>query len=256
MLETWVLRFFLVGVRIGGLMTFAPFFGNASIPTLVKVGLTVFVTYLLIPVYANLPALPAHPAALAAVVLSEAAVGLLLGFCVQFVIEGMILAGQFVSFQFGFSLENIIDPNTQVEITVVATLYELIGLLIFLELGAHRWLLRVMALSFRILPPGAVISGQLPAKDFLKAGTALWAIGAEMAFPILVVTMLTDFTVGFLTKASPQFPALFFGISAKTLLGMALLAATVAFWPPLLEHDFLHALRVIESLLSLARTPG
>jgi len=237
-------------------MTFAPFFGNVSIPPLVKAGLTFFIAYLLFPAYAALPVLPAGPGEIVAVVLSEAALGLLIGFCVQFVIEGMILAGQIVSFQFGFSLENIIDPNTQVEITVVATLYELVGLLMFLELGAHRWLLRVLGESFRILPPGALVSGTLPAADFLKAGTALWLIGTEIAFPILVVTMLTDFTVGFLTKASPQFPALFFGISAKALLGIAMLAATVTFWPRLLERDFVHALKTVEGLLLVARARG
>jgi len=255
-LETWILRFFLVGVRVGGLMTFAPFFGNASIPPTIKAGLTLFLTYLLAPVYASIPSPPADPSALAALVLSEAALGLLLGFCVQFVIEGMILAGQIVSFQFGFSLENIIDPNTQVEITVFATWYELIALLMFLELGAHRWMIRALGASFRILPPGSLESGRLPAGEFLKAAGALWLIGAEIAFPVLVVTMLTDFTVGFLGKASPQFPALFFGISAKALLGMVVLAATVAFWPSLLNRYLVHALHSLEGLLAVAQAGG
>lgn len=256
MVETWITRFFLVGTRVGGLMTFAPFFGNTSISAMVKIGLTLFLTYLLAPVYANVSLPPSGAAGLVAVLLSEAAVGLLIGFCIQFVIEGMILAGQIVSFQFGFSLENIIDPNTQVEITVFATLYELIGLLIFLELGAQRWLIRAVAASFRILPPGSLLASRLPVEEFLRAAGALWLIGAEIAFPILVVTMLTDFTVGFLGKASPQFPALFFGISVKALLGIAMLAGTVAFWPSLLDRYLLHALNSLENLLSIAQAAG
>lgn len=252
MIESFVSRMLLVAIRVGGLMTFAPFFSNASIAPLVKAGFTAFVTFLLLPVYAAGPS-PSSPATWLAMAFSEAALGLLMGLTTQFVIEGMILAGQVISFQFGFSLENIIDPNTSVEITVLATLHELVALLIFLEIGAHRWLLRAVAVSFRIIPPGGLHAAHLLPAEVLRAATSLWLIGTEIAFPVIVVTMLTDFAVGFLTKASPQFPALFFGISVKALLGLAVLSAAVAFWPRILGHFFFHALEHLESLLTLAR---
>ncbi len=65
--------------------------------------------------------------------------------------------------------------------------------------------------------------------------------------------MVIDVTVGFLSKASPQMPAMFIGISAKSLAGYALLAASVGLWPCLLEHRFLNALGWMEHVLGLAR---
>jgi flagellar biosynthetic protein FliR len=125
-------------------------------------------------------------------------------------------------------------------------------LLIFMQLGVHRWLLRATAMSFEMIPVGSFATTRLPAPQVLKAAGAMWLVGAEIAFPVLFATMLADVTIGFLSKASPQFPALLFGISTKVLLGLAVLYGVVSFWPRLLERYFYHALTTLESLLAAA----
>jgi flagellar biosynthetic protein FliR len=252
-IESFISRAVLVAFRVGGLMTFAPFFSNASLPVRIKAVFTVALTILLLPVYTSPGFTPEPPTttAWASLALTEAALGLMTGLAVQFVFDGMQLAGQIISFQFGFSLVNIIDPNTQVEITVLSTFYDLATLLIFMQLGVHRWILRALATSFQLIPVGALPSVALRAPELLRMATAMWLIGAEIAFPLLLATMLTDVTIGFLSKASPQFPALFFGISIKFLLGTAVLYGALAYWPGLLERHFFHALSHLEDLLSL-----
>lgn len=254
MIEAFLSRALLVAIRIGGLMTFAPFYANAAVPNQVKAGLTLMFTVLLFPVYAHGGAPAAHSIGdWVAKALGEAAIGLMCGFTTQFVFDGMDLAGQIIGFQFGFSLVNIIDPNTQVETTVLGTFHEIFALLVFMELGIQRWLLRATAASFRMIPIGGLVGSRLPAAELLRMGGAMWLIGAEIAFPVVLATMLTDFTVGFVSKASPQFPAMFFGISAKVLIGLAVLYGAVAFWPDSLTHYFYHALADLERLLSIAR---
>ena len=238
-------------------MTFAPFFGNVSLPNQVKAALTVLLTILLFPLYISGP-IPSNLTSgglghwIGAAV-GEIAVGMMAGFTTQFVFDGMSLAGQLVGFQFGFSLVNIIDPNSQVEVTVLSSLHELFALLIFMQVGVHRWLLRVVAASFRMVPLGTFTAAATTAPTLLRMSGAMWLVGAEIAFPVLLATMLVDLTVGFLAKAAPQFPALFFGISAKVLLGLAVMYGTVAFWPTELGHYFYQALGNLESLLTLAR---
>jgi flagellar biosynthesis protein FliR len=243
----------LVAIRIGGLMTFAPFFGNSAMPNAVKGGLALLLTALLLPVYATAGSGPAPAvAAWVGMACSEAALGLMIGFTTQFVFDGVELAGQVISFQFGFSLANVIDPNSQVQVTVLSTFHTLAALLIFMQLGVHRWLLRATAMSFEMIPVGSFATGRLPAPQVLKAAGAMWLVGAEIAFPVLFATMLADVTIGFLSKASPQFPALLFGISTKVLLGLAVLYGVVGFWPRLLERYFYHALTTLENLLAAA----
>lgn len=254
MIETFLSRALLVAIRVGGLMTFAPFFANAALPNPVKAVLTLCITVLLLPVYVAATA----PAATTVsdwiwMAVSEAALGLMTGLVTQFVFDGMELAGQIVGFQFGFSLVNVIDPNSQVEITVLSSFHEFVALLIFMTLGVQRWLLRALSASFLMIPPGSLAAAPLPAGNLLRISGSMWLVGAEVAFPILLATMVVDLAIGFVTKASPQIPAMFFGISVKVLLGIALLYATVAFWPRLIERYFFHALSDLQSLLTIAR---
>ena len=63
---------------------------------------------------------------------------------------------------------------------------------------------------------------RLPRANCCAAAGGMWLIGVQIAAPILLATMLIDVTVGFLSKASPQLPAMFIGISAKSLIGLRL----------------------------------
>jgi flagellar biosynthetic protein FliR len=121
-----------------------------------------------------------------------------------------------------------------------------------MELGVHRWLLRAIALSFRFIPIGSFGVTMAHASGVLRMSKLLWLIGAEIAFPVLMLTMLIDFAVGLVSRASPQLPGVFIGISAKTLLGLLMLYAVVAYWPATLERHFIHALGSLEALLGFS----
>jgi flagellar biosynthetic protein FliR len=186
-------------------------------------------------------------------VLKEAVIGLLMGLSVQIVLEGAQLAGQLAGAQLGFSLAAIIDPQTNIETPVLAIFYQMIALLIFLQLNVHHWFLRAVVKSFTYFPAGTSMLSLGAARELLRAAGAMWLIGVQIAAPILLATLVIDVTIGFLSKASPQLPAMLLGISAKSLAGYALLAASVGLWPLLLEHRFLNAVGWMEGVLGVAR---
>ena len=158
------------------------------------------------------------------VMFSEALVGLLIGLAVQFVFEAAQFAGQVMGMQVGFGLVNILDPSTQVDTPVLAVFSQTIAMLIFLQLGVHRWLIRALASSFAYLPAGsASASGELT-RQLLHAAGGIWLAGVQIAAPALVATLMTDLVLGFLGKASPQLPVLFLGLSVKSMVGLAVLA--------------------------------
>lgn len=240
-----------IGVRLAGVFTFAPFFGNDALPARVKTGLVVVLTALL---YGVCPVAPFSwtLGGVIRLVLNEAAVGLLMGLSVQLVLEGAQIAGQLAGVQLGFSLAAIIDPQTNIETPVLATFYQLLALLLFLQLDVHHLLLRAVVKSFVYFPVGSALLGLSAASSLLRAAAGMWLLGVQIAAPVLLATLLIDVTAGFLNKASPQFPALFVGISAKSLAGYVLLAASLGLWPALLENRFVQALTWMERLLRLA----
>jgi flagellar biosynthetic protein FliR len=163
------------------------------------------------------------------------------------------MAGQLAGAQLGFSLAAIIDPQTNIETPVLSIFYQMIAMLIFLQLDVHHWILRAVVKSFGYFPAGTGMVSLAAARELLRGAGAMFLIGVQIAAPILLATMVIDVTIGFLSKASPQLPAMLIGISAKSMAGYALLAASVGLWPLLLEHRFLNAVGFMERVLGVAR---
>ncbi len=250
-LEHVVLRVMAISLRVGGLMSFAPFVGNASIPARIKAVFTLAITAVLYPI-CPVPQVALTVMGMARLALGEAILGLGIGLCLQFIFEGAVMAGQLGGFQFAFSLVNIIDPQTNVDTPVLSVFHQLFVLLLFLQLNVHHWLLRGVVKSFDYVPVGSVVL-RLPAiKELFRDAGGLWLVGVQIATPIILSTMLIDVAVGFLSKASPQMPAILLSIPVKSLVGYAVLAITVGFWPVFFEKQFALALGWSERLLHLA----
>ena len=250
-LEHILYRALPIGLRVSGLMSFSPFLGSVSIPIRIKAGFTLVLTALLYPI-CSVPQTVLTLSGWTRLVLGELMLGLALGLCLEFVLEGAVLAGQLAGFQFAFSLVNIIDPQTDVDTPVLSTFYQLVALLLFLQMNVHHWLLRGLAKSFDYVPVGSIVITAPAMKELFRAAGGLWLLGVEIAVPILVATVLLDLTVGFLSKASPQMPAIFLGIPVKSLVGYTVLAIGVGFWPGIFEKQFGLALGWSEHLLHLA----
>ncbi len=250
-LEALIGALMFVGVRVGGVMTFAPFFGSDGISPQVKAGFTVLLTALLYPV-AGVVGVTGDAVGWAAAMAGEAVIGLALGLTLQLIFEAAQVAGQIVGIQTGFSLVTLLDPQTQADTPVLAIFHQLVALLIFLRLDVDHWLLRGLAASFTYLPPGGALSGRVLSVVLLHAAGGIWLVGLEIAAPVLVATLLVDVALGFVGKASPQMPVMFVGIPIKTLVGLTVLVGTLGLWPSLFEKRFTEALLLGQRLLHLA----
>lgn len=240
-----------VGMRISGLLLFAPFFGSDAIAPRIKVGLVVMVTALLYP--ACRPQLLAMEMSQVVVsIVSELLIGLLIGLCARLVFEAAQFAGQVMGVQVGFSLVNVMDPTTQVDTPVLSSFSQTIVMLIFLGFGMHRCLLQAMGASFTYIPLSqAAVRGEVVHRLFTDAA-GIWLTGLQIAAPLLITTMLADLLLGFLGKASPQLPVLFLGLSVKSLAGLTVLALALKYWPGIFEEQFSRSIRTAETMLHLA----
>ncbi len=241
-----------IGVRVSGLMLFAPFFGSTVIPARIKAVLTLALTFLLYPlVEHSIPHLP--PGEWPLLIFSELLVGLALGIITSLVFDAVQMAGQILSVQMGYSLVNILDPNTMVQSTVVATFHQSLALLIFLRLDVHLWLLRALGNSFSYLPPGSAHLTSAFTTTTLEAGASVIEVGVQIAAPVLSATLLTDIVLGILGKASPQLPLMLLGPAIKSLLGISVLIAALKYWPDIFRTLFMRSVGATDQLLHLAR---
>jgi flagellar biosynthesis protein FliR len=241
-----------IGVRLTGIMLFAPFFGSVVIPVPVKAVLVMALTALLYPMIA--PAMPhLNISQWPMMVFSELLIGVALGVATNIVFDGVQMAGQVLSVQMGYSLVNILDPQTLVESTVVATFHQVIAMLIFLRLNVHFWILRALARSFDYLPPSSGHFGAVFASAALQAGASVFAIGIQIAAPVLSATLFADIALGLLGKASPQLPLMLLGPAVKSVLGLVVLTTALKYWPTIFQNLFLNSMVTADHLLHLAR---
>jgi len=241
-----------IGLRVSSLFVSAPFLSSASIPTPVKAALVTAITFVLYPV-CRPGAVEPGTVGWVGIVSGEIVIGLLLGLAVQLVVEGAQVAGQLLGVQAGYSLVTLLDPQTQADLPVLSTFNQLLAVLIFLQLDVHHWLLRGLAASFAYLPPGAGLAKLTTGATLLQAAGGIWLAGVQLAAPVLVATLLVDITLGFVSKASPQMPVLFVGLSFKTLLSLLVFGGTLVFWPKSLERQFAAGISFGERLLHLSR---
>jgi flagellar biosynthetic protein FliR len=241
-----------ISIRLTGIMIFAPFFGSVVIPARVKAVLVLALTALLYPmVSSSIPKIAISQWPM--MVFSELLIGVAFGVVTNIVFDGVQMAGQVLSVQMGYSLVNILDPQTQVESTVVATFHQTIAMLIFLRLNVHFWILRALAHSFEYLPPSTGHFGAAFTSEAVHGGAAVFSIGIQIAAPVLSATLLADIALGLLGKASPQLPLMLLGPAVKSILGLLILISALKYWPNLFEHLFLNSIEQGDHLLHLAQ---
>ena len=241
-----------IGIRISGVMLFAPFLGSMVIPARIKAVLTLALTFLMYPLLSrSLPQLSFEHWPL--LIFRELLIGIAMGITTSFVFEAAQMAGQILSVQMGYSLVNIIDPTTQVDTTVVGLFHQSVAMLIFLRLDVHLWILRALGNSFLYLPPGESHLSRSFTLSLLSVGSAILLTGVQIAAPVLSATLLTDIVLGFLGKASPQLPLMVMGPAVKSLLGLSVLFAALKYWPDMFRTLFVRSVEYANHLLYVAR---
>jgi len=93
----------------------------------------------------------------------------------------------------------------------------------------YQYILRALADSFTLIPiNGAVINSDKMLQvvlDFMKEYTV---IGFRICLPIFIITFITNVVLGVLAKVSPQMNMFSVGIQIKIIVGLVIMAFTVA----------------------------
>jgi len=245
-----IVRFLIVLLRISGIMILAPLFSSQSIPVPIRIAFSLVASLVLAPSF-PLQSLPSelNLGNIPALFLSEILFGAVLGFAAACVFAGFQFAGQVVSFQLGFSLINVIDPQTEVESSVFSFFQNYIGLLVFLLINGHHWFLLAVNESFTSLPVGGFqIQGPM-ANYLIHLSADLLVIGLRIAGPVIVVSVITDIVMGVIGRAAPQINIIIVGMPLKTLIGFGCLSFSFYFLPRYLEGIYSSLYKTLSSLV-------
>jgi flagellar biosynthetic protein FliR len=232
-----VLIFIVVLARVGGLVTFAPFWSHQAAPARVRAVLALVLALVLAPAVApQLGTPPADLIPLAVVVAGELLVGCALGLVGRLVFSGLEVAAQVLGFQMGFALAATIDPATRAQTTALGTIAQMFGLVIFLGADGHHWLLAATVKSFQTTAPGSV-SPALAALLLRLSADAL-AVGVALAAPAIVTLLAVEFALAVAGRAAPQLQVMIVGFPIKIAAGLWLTGASLYFLPGAVRQVF------------------
>lgn len=235
MLESFVYNFqtfMLIFARIAGLINTSPIYASEAVKLPIRMMLAFLTTLIIYPVTANyIPPVPSSMGAYFMLVISEVLVGVLIGFIVSIIFAGFQMAGEFFSVQMGFGYTQVLDPVSQSSLPVISILKNMLGMLLFLIIGAHRILLESIVFSFERLQilkfTNEVNYGILNVLEYSVG--AMFVVAFKLALPVMGVVLLVTIAEALMGKVAPQLNILQISFPAKIAIGLIIMIITIPF---------------------------
>jgi flagellar biosynthetic protein FliR len=221
--------FLLIFIRILSLFLAVPMFSNRTIPRLVKVGLAFFISLILINVVdLEISVSSSDLMNYALVLVKEFITGWLIGFSAYLAYTTLVLAGQFVDSQIGFSMVNVFDPLSQIQISITGNLYYYLVLLLTIASNAHYFFIRAIINSYDFVPIGGLFLSPDLYNGLIGFFARFFGVALQIAAPFFFIMLLTNVVLAILARTAPQMNLFVIGFPIKILLGMLVMLITMS----------------------------
>ncbi|MCX7841515.1 MAG: flagellar biosynthetic protein FliR [Clostridia bacterium] len=220
--------FILIFVRMTGIFVIAPIFGRRNIPAYFKIGLSLMMALILINTV-SIPKLDYFDNifALAFLVFKEFIVGLTLGYVSYLVFASIYMAGQIIDMQVGFGMVNVLDPVSNIQVPITSNFYFIMSMLVFLAFNGHHALIKALFESYSHIPLGQAVFDNNLMDDIVRAFGNIFLLGFKISAPIVAAILITDVTLGVISRSVPQLNFFVVGMPVKILIGLLVMVLTV-----------------------------
>ena len=223
--ERWPTFALLTG-RIGGLMLTAPAWSCTTLPASIRSAVTVVLALVLLPSAPAAP-LPAQVLDLPLPMAAELAIGVVIGLTAAVLVNAVGFAGEVVSMQMGLSIAPALSPVPEMQVVGLGQVSTLLAVLIYLALGGHLVLLRALAHSLQVLPPGGGIEFTGGGPTAVALAGQLFACAASAAGPVMVTLLLANIALAVLSRAVPQINAMTVSFPVTIALGLLMYSVSL-----------------------------
>ena len=158
--------------------------------------------------------------------ISEGITGLALGTAILFVVESMLIAGQWLGMTSGVPLKT--TTPSQIGNTSIGILVSLITVAVLLTSGMQRMLITALLDSYQWLGVGELSVTQEPNLWFDRAAVvATWSftLALRIVLPVMIIMVTVNLALGWISRQSPALNHFVIGIPLNTfvLLGAVML---------------------------------
>ena len=218
----------LVFARIASMVMTMPGLGDTPAPSRVRLAFSLLLCLVVTPVvYPALPAIPLTLGELTADVLREALIGLAIGAILRAFLAAMASAGEMISIATTLSFAQTANPTLGQQNTTLASFLSLMAALLVMVTNLHHLFIGAMVRSYSLFPFGH----PAPVADFaqlaIRTTADAFALGVQLAAPVLAFSLVFTLATGLVGRAMPQFQIFFAATPLQVLLGLSLFALSL-----------------------------
>jgi flagellar biosynthetic protein FliR len=249
-----ILLFMLVFTRLMFTLSMLPAFGMTAMPMRFKAGLGAAMTLMVLTfLEPDSSAVNQGGGLLVLAFLSEAMLGLALGFLVRLVIEAASLGASIIGFQMGFAVANVIDPQSGATVSLMGTFQALMAGAVFLASGMYRFFLKGLIGSFRNVPPGTAAVENAYGRLFYEAGGSFFITAILVAAPIMVSMLITKIALGVMARTVPQMNIFIVGMPLTIGMGLVLMGLALPFMVHVIVAAMERSASMYQALILVAK---
>jgi type III secretion protein T len=224
------LMFLFVG-RIFPILTLSPFFGGKVLPRPIKVCFGISLFAIMLPRLLEVTTSQFEfNIWLGLLLMKELFIGFLLGFTFSLPFTMVQNAGVFIDNQRGGASLMVNDPTLQNQSSPLGTIFNMVLIVLFYNVGGPMAVIEAVLNSFEILPLDQIPSPAFFAESspfrvgMISMYNKLLVISVQLAAPGLMMIFLTDVFLGIANRLAPQVQVTFLGLPLKSFLALAIVA--------------------------------
>lgn len=214
------IMFSFVMTRLAVMFMTAPLLEAKTFPTRNKVAVVAVISF---AVFMALPSTEAPELEISTITLAllgEIAVGAAAGLAAQLVFGAVETAGQLLGLPMGLGFANAVDPLTQVNSVITSRFMVIIAAFVFLALDIHHVLIKLIAQSFIVLPPGQAGLGPAVGYTLVEKAGMMFTGAVQLAAPVMLVLLGTMMVLGLLAKIAPKVNLFVLSFAISIALGL------------------------------------
>ena len=218
-----ILLLSLIIMRVSGFILFNPIFGRNNIPAVIKAGIILMLSFVILSYQPNAPVEAESVIMYAVLLLKEALCGFTIGVVMNFVLYIIMLAGWVMDMQMGLSMSTIYDANSNISLSLSSSFFNALFILLFFTSNGHLAMIRLFLDSGQIVPYGSLTLTQTLSSGVLTVFCDCTVLAVKLAMPVLAAELLIEIAIGIMMKAIPQINVFIVNIQAKVMVGFILL---------------------------------
>ena len=174
---------------------------------------------------------------LATFLMADVTIGLGIAFIARLIFGAVQVAGTVVDFQMGFGVVNVIDPQTDTQVSVTAQFHNILAILIFLVTDAHHFIIQAIVDSFFIINPAEVDFTGITPEYMLHLFSGTFTTAVKIAAPIMAILFFLSVGLGLVARTVPQMNVFIVGFPLQIGVGLVMVGLSMPFFNILIQRE-------------------